>query len=114
MRVAMGLSLICAAVVGGCGLVSENATSVFVAPGKFDHYNCEQLAEAGQELSERERELTELTVRAAQTQVGEFVGAVAYRTELMQARGQLKQIKEVAEQKNCALQSKWQSGRALW
>jgi hypothetical protein len=52
--------------------------------------------------------------RAAQSEIGQFVGAVSYRTELMQARGQLKQISEVAAQKNCATQSKWQSERALW
>lgn len=100
--------------LGGCGLVSENASSAFIAPGKYDYYTCEQLSVAGRSVSDRERELTELTERAAQGPGGEFVGAIAYRTELVQARGQLKQIAGVSAQKNCSVQSKWQSDRALW
>jgi hypothetical protein len=102
------------ALLGGCGLVGESATNAFVAPGKFEYHNCEQLDTTGRGLHSREQELAELMARAAQSKAGEFVGAVAYRTELMQTRGQLKQIAEVAERKNCALQSKWLSDRALW
>lgn len=102
------------AMLGGCGLINESASSAFVAPGKYDYYSCEQLGIAGRELSIRERELIELTTRAAQGPGGEFVGAVAYRTDLVQARGQLKQIVGISAEKNCALQSKWSSERALW
>jgi hypothetical protein len=58
--------------------------------------------------------LVDLMARAAQGPAGEFVGNVAYRTELIQTRGSLKQVIEVSERKNCASQSKWQSDRALW
>ena len=94
--------------------MGDSATNAFVAPGKFEYHNCEQLDETGRGLHGREQELTELMARAAQSQAGEFIGAVSYRTELMQTRGQLKQIAEVAERKNCVLQSKWLSDRALW
>ena len=116
-RLLSGASAILLAVVlAGCGLVSENtASSIFVAPGKYDIYNCDQLFEAGRTLTARERELSELMARAAADgATGEFVGAVAYRTELVQTRGWLKQIGDVSVQKNCAAQSKWQSDRALW
>jgi hypothetical protein len=110
----MPFSVALAAFLAGCGLIGESATNAVVAPGKFEYYNCELLDETGRGLHAREQELTELTARAAQSQAGEIIGAVAYRTELMQARGQLKQIAEVAERKNCTLQSKWLSDRALW
>ena len=100
--------------LGGCGLLSDSTTSAFVSPGKYDYHNCDQLADSGRGLSARERELADLMARAAQGPGGEFVGKVTYHTELMQTRGQLKQVVEVSERKNCASQSKWQSDRALW
>ena len=100
--------------LGGCGLLGDSATSAFVSPGKFDYYTCDQLTDSGRTFTARERELSELIERAAQGPGGEFVGKVAYRTELMQTRGSLKQIVEVSERKNCTSQSKWQSDRALW
>ena len=82
----------CAIMVGACGLMGENASGALVAPGKYDYYSCEQLSTSARILNDRERELSELTARAAQGPGGEFVGAVAYKTELIQARGELKQI----------------------
>ncbi|HWP27106.1 MAG TPA: hypothetical protein VNL39_12250 [Xanthobacteraceae bacterium] len=98
----------------GCGLLGESATIAVVAPGKFDHYTCEQLAQTSRILTAREQELNELMARAAQDSAGKFIGQVSYGTELMQARGQLRQIAQVSAEKNCAVQSKWLSERALW
>ena len=108
------ISALLVTLLGGCGLLGDSATSAFVSPGKFEYYNCDQLADFGRANSARERELVELIERAGQGPAGEFVGKVAYRTELMQTRGSLKQVIEVSERKNCASQSKWQSDRALW
>jgi hypothetical protein len=101
-------------VLGGCGVLSDSAMNAVVAPGKFNHYTCEQLARTARDLTARERELSELMARAAQDSVGKFVGQVSYGTELAQARGQLQQIAQVSAEKNCAAQSKWLSDRALW
>jgi hypothetical protein len=109
-----GAGVLLAVSLAACGLLGEGASNVFVAPGKFDYHNCAQLAESGRGLREREQELGELMARAAETRAGEFVGAVAYRTELMQTRGQLKQIAEASAQKNCTIDSKSMSERALW
>lgn len=108
------ISALLLTLLSGCGLLGDSATPAFVSPGKFEFYNCTQLADSGRALSARERELVELMERAAQGPGGEFVGKVAYRTELMQTRGSLKQVIEISGQKNCASQSKWQSDRALW
>ena len=113
-RYLAGASVLLSILLAGCGLAGEGATMAFVAPGKFDFYNCAQLEESGQGLQKREQELQELMQRAAQSPGGEFVGAVAYRTELLQMRGQLKLIAETSAQKNCTSQSKRQSERALW
>jgi len=108
------ISALLVTLLGGCGMLGDGAASAFVSPGKFEYYNCDQLAEAGRTFSIRERELVGLTARAAQDPAGEFVAKVAYRTELMQARESLKQIIQLSGRKNCASQSKWQSDRALW
>jgi hypothetical protein len=80
-----------AASLAGCGLMADSATNAVVAPGKFNHYTCDQLAQVERHLTARERELNELMTRAAQGPIGKIVGEVSYGTELMQARGQLKQ-----------------------
>jgi hypothetical protein len=108
------ISALLMTLLAGCGLLGDGATGAFVSPGKFDYYNCDLLGETGRALSLRERELVELTARAGQGPAGEFVGKVAYHTDLMQTRGSLKQVVEVSERKNCASQSKRQSDRALW
>lgn len=100
--------------LGGCGMLGESASSALVAPGKFEYHNCAQLAEVARGLRAREQELVELMERAGQSPAGEIIGAVAYRTELVQARGQLTQIAEVGARKNCASESKRASDRALW
>ena len=100
--------------LGGCALMGEDASSAVVSPGKFQYYNCEQLSRVGRSISARERELTELMERAGKDPMGEFVGSVAYKTELLQARGQIKQIDNYSAEKNCAADSKWSSDRALW
>jgi len=41
------------ALVGGCGLLGDNATQAFVSPGKFDYHNCDQLAEVGRSVTAR-------------------------------------------------------------
>ncbi len=103
-----------AASLAGCGMLGEGATNAVVAPGKFSHYTCDQLARTARDLTARERELSELMARAAQEPAGKFIGLLSYGTELMQARGQLQQVAQVSAEKNCAAQSKWLSERALW
>jgi hypothetical protein len=111
----LGFAFAMLAPAGGCGSLGDNAASMIVAPGKYEYYSCEQLNTAGRPLIERERELTELNAKAVSGGPGgEFVGALAYRSELTQTRGQLKQIADVSARKNCSLQSRWQSDRALW
>jgi hypothetical protein len=120
MRISIGRVFVGACIMlisvllANCGLIAENNSNVFVAPGKYDYYSCDQLAEAGRLTSGRERELTELTERAGQGPAGGVVSVLAYKTELVQARGALKQIGDVSVRKNCSVQSKWQSDRALW
>ena len=100
--------------LGGCGMVGEGSTNAVIEPGKYQYYNCDQLAERAQFLRNREQELSELMQRAAQSPSGQVIGAVSYRTEFVQTRGYLKQIAVLAEQKNCAMQSKRASDRVVW
>ncbi len=117
VRIAMGcrLALIAlSALLGGCGMVGEGATNAVIEPGRYEYHNCDQLAATAQGLRGREQELIELMQRAAQSPGGEMIGAVSYRTELVQMRGYLKQIAALADRKNCAMQSKRTSDRVIW
>ena len=90
--------------LGGCGLVGEKSTNSVIDPGRYEFHNCDQLAAQSQGLQAREHELVALMQQAAQSPGGEVIGAVAYRTELVQIRGYLKQIAGYSEKKNCVLQ----------
>ncbi len=103
----MSLSL---AIIGGCSQVED----LYVAPGKFSVYNCEQLAMVGQQSAARERELRSLMAKASQGSGGTIVNAVAYQNEYLAARGQLKQLEDVALQKNCATPWRAVSDHSMW
>lgn len=103
-----------AALLAGCGFVGDRAAPALVEPGKYDYYDCAHLAQVDGALRKREQELVELLDRAGQDAVGQFVGTLSYRGELVQTRGQIKMIGQKSAEKNCAAQSPWQSDRALW
>ena len=59
-------------------------------------------------------ELEQLMTRAAQGAGGAFVNAIAYRSDYLQAQGELEQLAKSSADKHCASQSKWSSERAVF
>ena len=108
-------AVLLAASLAGCGSMSEqSAASAFIAPGKFGLYTCEDIDERVTILRRRQVELEQLMARASQGTGGEFINTVAYRTEYLQTRGELTELKRVTADKQCATESKFSSGRALF
>jgi hypothetical protein len=101
--------------VGGCSAIPEQAASVFsTSPGKFDMYPCDNIEPMIRALRARRIELEQLMARASQDTGGAFVSAIAYRTEYEQAGSDLKELDKAGADKQCAIGSKFSSGRAVF
>ncbi len=96
------------------GVSDDTAATVMGAPGKYDLYSCAQIVENIKVTRARVQELQQLMERSAQGPGGEFVNAVAYRSEYLRNRGDLKVLMDTAGAKNCAGQSKWSSERSVF
>ena len=104
-----------AAGVAGCGSISERtAAAAFSSPGKYDIYTCGDLEIASLSLRNRQLELEQLMARASQGPGGEFVNIIAYRGEYAQGRGELVELGRAKANKQCASESKYLSGRAVF
>jgi hypothetical protein len=91
-----------------------NTEDLFVAPGKYAIYNCEELATAGRKAAAREHELKGLMSKAEQGSGGAVVNALAYRSEYLETQGQLKQLEQMALEKRCDTPWRAQSDRSMW
>jgi hypothetical protein len=110
---AIAMALACT--VGGCAAIPEQAAAVFsTSPGKYDMYPCDNIEPQIRSLRARRIELEQLMARASQGAGGAFVSAIAYRTEYEQAGSDLKELAKASADKQCAVGSKFSSGRAVF
>jgi hypothetical protein len=89
-----------AAMLCGCG-ASDMAGSLLVAPGKYEHYTCQQIADRQKVSIARKRELRGLIQKAERDAAGVVVSAFAYQTEYATARGDVRLLEETAQRKQC-------------
>ena len=92
--------------LGGCVLAPDSFEPVFNDPAKFDILACKDLNEREQVLAKREQEMRELMDKASQGTGGAIANALAYRTDYLNVRGELKQVREVVQRKECAREVK--------
>ena len=88
-----------ALIVTGCG--SDGPGAIWVDPGKYTFYKCDDLARRWKALITREDELRGLIEKANESAAGAVVGSVAYRSDyeavlseekMLQRRGQEMQL----------------------
>ena len=104
-----------AAGLAGCGSVSERTSAgLFTSPGKYDIYTCEDIDRQIISIRARQTELEQVMGRASQGAGGDFVNTIAYRGEYAQARGDLAELAKAKSDKQCAVDSKFSSGRAVF
>ena len=107
--------LLVTACLSGCGSISEQtAATAFTAPGRFNISTCKDLEDRAVELRARQIELEQLMGRASQGAGGEFINSVAYRSEYAQARGEMIELAKAKADKQCATESQFSSGRAVF
>jgi hypothetical protein len=84
-----------------CSPAAMGPVTVFVDPGKYEFYNCEQLAGQRTYWTNRELELKLLMDKAEQGTGGTVVNVIAYQTDYVTAREELKVIDTTTRAKNC-------------
>ncbi len=107
--------LLVALALTGCGTITdETAGRVAVAPGKYDVYACPNIEAKVLSTRARRTELEQLMARSAQSPGGEFINALAYRTEYVQTGGDLEELARASAEKKCATDSKYTSNRSVY
>jgi hypothetical protein len=91
---AVGFLLACAPPVMG-------PFTVFADPGKYEYFTCEQLLPERKRAADRELELKLLMDRAERGAGGAFVNVIAYESDYITAREELKLIDATARDKKC-------------
>lgn len=95
MHISLALSVALAA-----SLLSS-CNSLFVTPGKFHLYKCEQLVPQTQSYVSREKVLRELIDRAKLAQGGGVIAAAAYGSEYAEVQGNIDELRKEAAEKKC-------------
>jgi hypothetical protein len=99
-------ALLLAASLGACALATDSFAPIFTDPAKYDFLSCKELAARATGAAKREQDLRALMDKAAQDTGGVVVSAMAYRTDYLNAQGELKLLQEVAQRKDCAREAK--------
>jgi hypothetical protein len=99
--VALFDGLLVSEILLACSPAAMGPVTVFVDPGKYQYYNCEQLAGQRTYWTNRELELKLLMDKAEQGTGGTVVNAIAYQTDYVTAREELKVVDTTARAKNC-------------
>jgi len=91
-----------AALAAGCAS-SDPVATVLAHPGKYEFYPCPQLIETWGRVSARERELKELMDKAARDAGGALVSLLAYQSDYLTVRGELRMVEMEARRKKCEI-----------
>jgi hypothetical protein len=92
---ALGLGL------SGCADMSDNVSTAFADPAKYDLYECKQLEPERKALAARAAELQGLMAKAQTGVAGPVVAEIAYRNDYIAVRGQAKLADEAWQRNKC-------------
>src|SRR5713226_5065302 len=90
-----------AAGLGGCADMSDNMSTAFADPAKYDLYECKQLEPERKNLANRAAELQGLMAKAQTGVGGPVVAELAYRNDYIAVRGQAKLAEEAWQRNKC-------------
>jgi hypothetical protein len=97
--------------LAGCG--SDGAGAVFIDPGRYTLYHCDDLATRRKVLIARESELRGLMEKASESAAGSVIGSLAYRSEYDSVIAEQKLLQRNAAEKNCSFALPLQSDQTL-
>lgn len=92
---------------------SDDPGAIWVDPGKYSFYKCDDLARRWKELATREKDLRGLIDRANETSTGAVIGSIAYRSDYEAVLSEEKQLQREAAEKKCVLTPDYQSDHTI-
>ena len=100
-----------ALIVTGCG--SDGPGVIWVDPGKYTFYKCDDLARRWKALITREDELRGLIEKANESAAGAVIGSVAYRSDYEAVLSEEKLLQRTAADKKCSFTADYQSDHLI-
>jgi len=100
-----------ALIVTGCG--SDGPGAIWVDPGKYTFYKCDDLARRWKALITREDELRGLIEKANESAAGAVVGSVAYRSDYEAVLSEEKMLQRTAADKKCSFMADHESDHII-
>jgi hypothetical protein len=94
-----------------CG--SDGAGALFVDPGRYTLYRCDDLEARRKVLAAREAELRGLMEKASETAAGSVIGSLSYRSEYDSVIAEQKLLQRNAAEKNCSFAAPLQSDQTI-
>jgi len=105
------LLTLAAFIVASCG--SDGPGAIWVDPGKFTFFRCDDLARRWKELLLREDELRGLIDKANESAAGAVIGSVAYRSDYEAVLTEEKMVQRTAVEKKCSFMTNYQSDHII-
>jgi hypothetical protein len=87
--------------LSGCADMSENVSTAFADPAKYELYDCKQLETERKTLANRSADLQGLMAKAETGVAGSVVSELAYRNEYVAVRGQAHFAEEAWRKNRC-------------
>jgi hypothetical protein len=106
-------ALFIAGALAACSTGGDVGVTFLADPGKYQFYDCEQLARDLTGLTKRRQDLKALIDRAGQTAAGTAVGAIAYRTDYASVNEDIGLLNAAARAKGCQQNEAWRSNSAI-
>jgi hypothetical protein len=107
------VALILPAFLAACTSALESTFTVFADPGKYEWYSCDQLLPQRKFWAAKEQEVKLLMDKARQSTGGAAIGVVAYQSDYMMAREELKVIDMTLRIKKCKISDDGQSSSVV-
>jgi hypothetical protein len=105
--------MLAGALLAACSSSGNTSFSLFVDPGKYQFYSCEQIAPELKRWTTRAQELKTLMDRADQGAGGAAVGFIAYKAEYVAANEEIDMLRSTARGKSCEQDPGWRSNTAI-
>jgi hypothetical protein len=105
------LFCITALTVASCG--SDGPDTIWVDPGKFMLYHCDDFSRRLKELTARENELRGLIDKANESAAGAVIGSIAYRSDYDAVLAEEKLLQRKATEKKCGFTTEYQSDQIV-
>jgi hypothetical protein len=109
------IGAVAAGALSGCG-IGDGPGALFVDPGRYVAYHCNELADRWKQLLAREKELRNLMDKASEGGGGVVIGTLAYRSDYESVKTEQKLLQRTAAEKKCDLvgaSSNYQSDQTI-